>query len=323
MTGDGGLEAFAFGLDAAAVAKLSALASADVPLAVALANPQEIFDWLPRLRGAGIRLARDFWPGPLILVSRLGVGSGLSSRLPSETRKILERPEGLPVRLAPRDDLTALFAAVPGPLVIASIRDAAAVDVVLDAPPESASEITVAAATERDVRILRQGAIGSDELRDSARCRVVFICTGNTCRSPMAEGLCRKLLADTLECTVGELGERGYEVGSAGMAAANGEGASPEAVDVARSHGADLRGHRSRLLTMDLVDRADFLFTMTTGHLRMLQHLHLPVGPEPQLLSPTGEDVPDPIGGPVELYQACAEQIRSSLRERLPQILEG
>jgi protein-tyrosine-phosphatase/tRNA A37 threonylcarbamoyladenosine synthetase subunit TsaC/SUA5/YrdC len=320
---EGGFEALASGGDAKAVARLAALVEADVPVAVALASPREVFDWAPHLRGAGLRLARDFWPGSLVLVTPLGLPFGLLPRLPTEVRKHLERAEGIALRLSPRDDLSNLFSAFGGPLVIAPVA-ASEVDVVLDfAPPGPASEITVVAAGERDIRVLRAGALRRDDLEASARTKIVFVCTGNTCRSPMAEVLCRRLLADTLGVAVSDLGTRGYEVESAGMAAANGEPASPEAVAVAEQLGGDLAGHASQPLTMELVDRADHLFTMTTGHLRMLHSLRLPVGPEPQLLSLWGEDVPDPIGGPMELYQACAEQIRRSLRERLPQILEG
>lgn len=321
-----GLEAVAYGLDAAAAAKLARLSVADIPISVALASPREVFDWAPHLRGAGVRLARDYWPGPLQLITSLGIRYGLYAKLSGAVRGLLERADGLALRLAPREDLAPLCAGLCGPLLIAPLAaDASSgVDALLNVGPmETTSAITVVRAGERDVRVQRAGDIRKADLETSGRAKIVFVCTGNTCRSPMAEVLCRRLLADTLGIEVNELAMHGYEVQSAGMAAAAGEPASPEAVAVAQSCGCDLDGHFSRPLTMELVDRADHLFTMTAGHLRMLQSLRLPVGPEPQLLSAHGEDVPDPIGGPLELYQACAAQIRQSLRERLPQILEG
>src|SRR5437868_392355 len=66
---EAGFEGMAFGLDGAAVAKLAGMALAEVPLAVAMSSPRECFDWAPHLRGAGLRLARDYWPGPLVLVT--------------------------------------------------------------------------------------------------------------------------------------------------------------------------------------------------------------------------------------------------------------
>jgi protein-tyrosine phosphatase len=210
------------------------------------------------------------------------------------------------------------------PLVAASLRPDVAVDAILGVSPVApTAAATVVAARDRGVKVLREGTIRGDEVEASARGRVVFVCTGNTCRSPMAEVLCRRLLADTLGVAVSELGHAGFEISSAGLAAAEGSPASPEAVDAARALGGELAGHSSRPLTMNMVDRADLLFAMTAGHLRMLKSLRLPVGPEPRLLSVWGEDVPDPIGGPKELYEACAELIRRSVRQRLPQILEG
>lgn len=319
-----GFVGLADALNAEALDRLATLAEADVPLALLLGSAQEIFDWLPALRGAGIRLARDYWPGPFVLVSRLGLAQGLAQRLPPAVRERLVRPDGLPVRLPPRDDLVNLLVGAGGPVVMAPLREDSRVDVVLGVEPSApTASVTVAAADERSVRVLRAGSLRPDELASSARSRVLFVCTGNTCRSPMAGVLCQRLLADTLGIEVPNLAEHGYEIASAGLAAADGEPASLEAVDVANAFGADLRGHASQPLTMELVDRADHLFTMTSGHLRMLQSLRLPVGPVPQMLSAGGDDVPDPIGGPLERYQACAEQIRLSLRERLPQILEG
>jgi protein-tyrosine-phosphatase len=320
---DDGLDVLAFGLDEVAVKRLGQIRSGDVPLAVALGGVHEVLDWLPNLRGPAIRLVRDFWPGPMTLVSLLGSSSGLLSKLPSETQNALRHPAGLAVRLV-RDDLAALIMSLGGPAVIGVAPSAERLDVVLENPAaESVGKVTVVAAGQHELKLLCAGALRPAELESSRRAKVVFVCTGNTCRSPMAEGLCRKLLADTLGVSIDQLAARGYEIESAGLAAADGDPASPEAVEIARGLGFDLADHASQPLTMELVDRADWLFTMTHGHLRMLHSLRLPVGPEPQMLSMRGHDVPDPIGGPLDRYRECAEQISASLRERLPQLLEG
>src|SRR5205085_412340 len=96
------------------------------------------------------------------------------------------------------------------------------------------------------------GAVSEDLLRRQSACLVVFLCTGNTCRSPLAEALCKRRLADRLGCPPEELSARGVHVLSAGLAAMLGGSAAPEAVTVARSFGADLANHRSRPLTADL-----------------------------------------------------------------------
>jgi protein-tyrosine phosphatase len=106
------------------------------------------------------------------------------------------------------------------------------------------------------------------------------------------------------------------------MAAHAGSEASPEAAAIVRRRGSDLSGHRSQPLTVDLLARADHLFLMTYDHLRMLRGIRGVVGPPPQLLSPEGEDVTDPIGHPEEVYVECADQIEEMLKRRLAQILE-
>src|SRR5712691_6240493 len=71
-------------------------------------------------------------------------------------------------------------------------------------------------------------------------CRILFVCTGNTCRSPLAEALCKKRLAEQLGCRVDELAERGYVVASAGVSAYPGDEAAAAAVEIAAEFGAGL-----------------------------------------------------------------------------------
>ena len=151
--------------------------------------------------------------------------------------------------------------------------------------------------------------------------RIVFVCTGNTCRSPLAQALCEKLLAERLKCTVPELPARGYIVQSAGLAAFPGCEASPEAVNIAREFGADLAQHRSQVLTFDLLAQADYIFAMTKVHLDILQALRGELGPTPRLLADSGEDIADPLGSEAEVYRACARQILSHLEKVVSEIL--
>lgn len=287
-------------------------------LSVGLASPHELFDWSPSVRGVALRLVRDFWPGPLVLV--VNPTGGLASRLPEESRKRLIVDDSVALRLLP-EPLSTLPPAMDGPLIVGETCEDLTPDFELAFKSADVSPpATMVSANERSYLLLRAGAITPGELEESRRAKIVLVCTGNTCRSPMAEVLCRRLLADTL----GDVeSERGFEIQSAGLAADPRQPASPEAIEVARERGADLTGHSSQPLTLEMVDRADLLFTMTAGHLRMLKSLRLPVGPEPELLSAWGQDVPDPIGGPRELYEECAEQIWQCLRERLPRILES
>ena len=105
-----------------------------------------------------------------------------------------------------------------------------------------------------------------DTIRERATRSVLFVCTGNTCRSPLAEALCKAALARRLGCPESELPRKGFVVNSAGVMAYPGGDASPGAADVARAYGADLTGHRSRLVDPDLLEAATDVIAMTAAH---------------------------------------------------------
>ncbi|MCS6977633.1 MAG: hypothetical protein NZM31_11590 [Gemmatales bacterium] len=150
---------------------------------------------------------------------------------------------------------------------------------------------------------------------------ILFVCTGNTCRSPLAETLCKKMLAERLGCAPEELSKKGFLVRSAGLGALPGAPATEEAVAVAQARGADLSRHATRTLTDRLILQADYVFAMTRSHLAALEELNFTDGPKIELLCPDGSDIEDPVGGDRERYERCAEQIESCLRSRLPQLL--
>jgi protein-tyrosine phosphatase len=227
--------------------------------------------------------------------------------------------------IAPLVEGPLLFVELPDAFQLAEVLARVGQEPVLvlnDGPTYFGQRSTVVTTTGRTWSETRSGVIGAEILADLVQCRILFVCTGNTCRSPLAMALCRVLLARQLGCKIEELPERGFQVLSAGLAAIMGEAASPEAVEVVREMGGDLQEHRSQPLTIDLLAQADCLFTMTGGHLRMLQSLNQTTGPEPCMLSPAECDVSDPIGCDIEVYRQCARQILDCLEERLPQLLE-
>ena len=97
---------------------------------------------------------------------------------------------------------------------------------------------------------------------------ILFVCSGNTRRSPMAETIAKKLLADQLKVPVDELDKRQISVISAGSYALAGAKAADEAIQAMREMGMDLSRHRSRPLTVELINQADVIFTMSKGHAR-------------------------------------------------------
>ncbi len=147
---------------------------------------------------------------------------------------------------------------------------------------------------------------------------ILFVCTGNTCRSPLAEALCKHHLAAKLGCRVEELPERGFIVQSAGLAAAFGQPAAHEAITVAQELGADLSQHRSQPITEQLILEATNIFVMTRSHLLLLIDYFPDRGSTMRTLSPSGLDLDDPIGCDLPVYRNCAQTILQALHVLLP-----
>lgn len=146
---------------------------------------------------------------------------------------------------------------------------------------------------------------------------VLFVCSGNTCRSPLAEARFRQLLA--------EQGREDIDVSSAGTSAYDGAPASEGAYLVALERGLDLGAHRARLLTPELVTSADLILAMSSGHVARVQRLG---GSERvRLLSEyAGEEgvtaeVADPFGLDVEIYRRTLDQLDHLLAAALPRVL--
>ena len=128
--------------------------------------------------------------------------------------------------------------------------------------------------------------------------KIVFICTGNTCRSPMAEGFFRALGGEE---------KTGLAALSAGMYTSDGLPASGNAVTAAAELGADITSHRSRMLTPEIAREAKYLVCMTGAHYDRLCELFPDCADKIFTLLP--EDISDPFGGDLATYRRSAAEI--------------
>ncbi|HHY94893.1 MAG TPA: low molecular weight protein arginine phosphatase [Firmicutes bacterium] len=151
-----------------------------------------------------------------------------------------------------------------------------------------------------------------------AAARVLLVCSGNTCRSPMATALLRQVIAQEWPEQLG-----GVEVTSAGTGAVPDMPASEEARAVMARRGLDLSGHRSRRLTADMVRQATLILTMTRGHLREILRLVPEARGKVFLLKyyPAGDEEPgpeheveDPVFQGLGKYEEVAADLEAAVR---------
>lgn len=134
--------------------------------------------------------------------------------------------------------------------------------------------------------------------------QILFVCTGNTCRSPMAEGIWNEW---TRRWEI-----EGIRADSAGLAAFPGDAPAENAVRVMAEWGIDISAHRSRALTPELLNETDAIVCMTEEHKAALARIY----PAEKLFL-LSHGVRDPYGGSVETYRRCADQIFDGMQELL------
>lgn len=264
-------------------------------------------------------------PGPITLVLPCGNPMSIASRLPSQTRDlVVGESDCIGFRVVSHPVICQLHEFLRGPLVLTSanlsgespaIRGQDVVSqfgdslplVLDDGPTRYGGASTVVRVIGNRFEILRQGAIEIAAMNEFTKPMVALVCTGNTCRSPMAEAILKDLLRKAgggLESVI---------VVSAGVAAGDGSMASHQAIEIMEARGIDISDHLSRPLNEAIVDQADIILTMTRGHRAAIIAAWPDRANQVQTLRRDGGDIADPVGSSVEIYQHCADQMEREL----------
>ncbi|MBI1323975.1 hypothetical protein GC170_12430 [bacterium] len=302
-------------------------------LSLTVPHLDSLKDWLNGPGRLASRLARKAWPGRLRIAVEGDRDSGLYMRLPRWLRHAVQSQGYWTFDCPASETIRAMIPLVPGPLLQISMQLGRAqpegiegiakrlepidLDMALvDGTHEASVEPAIVLIRDERAEVLSRGDIGEDQLRWLMGTRILFVCTGNTCRSPMAEAICKLMLAERLGCPVVDLPAMGYEVLSAGVSAGRNQPASSESIEALGEFGRLLENHASRMVCEELLRSADLVYAMTQSHRDVLVMEFPEMADRVELLDPDDYDVPDPYGQHLSVYRMTVDAIREALELR-------
>jgi protein-tyrosine phosphatase len=309
------------------------------PYTLHIGQKDEVGRYVPSIGLRAERLVENAWPGPLTVVFELDANDidRQKTTLAREVFEGLYRDNSIGIRCPDSGIAAALLRHTSNPVVAPSANMAGQppgvnadavlsafsgrVDLVIDGGEcKYGMSSTVAKIGKDGLEILRAGVYTDAEVETMSEVTFLIVCTGNTCRSPMAEGIFRKYLAEKLGCEVDHLGRKGYKVSSAGVLDMADHSASSEAVAACAAKGVDIRAHRSQTLTPRLVEESSRVFAMERMHQAKVAALSPGAAARCVLLAGDSE-IADPIGQRQAVYNACADLIEESVRKRISELV--
>jgi len=288
----------------------------DKPFPLQVGKVENVSYLLQKINLIAMLLMKRLWPGALTII--FDGGKDLPLFLKSKDGKI-------GIRVPDYAPLEQLLTEIGRPLIVTSANKCGekspnsmddvkeeikkGVDLILDGGKTSLQkDSTVVDVTKAVPDILREGAIERERLRDALSFKkIAFICTGNSCRSVMAEYYFEKIFKDK--------GINGIDLDSAGTGTVQGLQASPLTIEVLKDEGIDASTHRAKPVTKELVKENDLIVVMGEMHRHFLQEKFPESMGKIRLL-----EISDPIGNGKDVYKACLFRIKIGLEGLLEEI---
>ncbi len=303
-----------------------------------IGKKNDIRKYVPLLGLKAKKLVDKVWPGPLTIVFELDQNDlkKQQKNLKKEVFESLYKNNSIGIRcpdnaiasillqetrnpvVAPSSNITGQSPAVGPEEVLAQFSGQ--IHMLLDGGPcKYKKNSTVVKISTTGLEILRPGVYSQAELEALSEVKFLLVCTGNTCRSPMAVGILRKYLAKKLNCKIDQLEKMGYKVLSAGILEMAGSKASSKAIATCSAMGIDIEAHKSQALSQQLIEASDFIYVMGRSHYERVVNIS-PKSADKCVLLAENEEIPDPIGQSQEFYNNCAKLIEKAIKKRIGEI---